>query len=235
MFDTLAILQTEVDRALGHLDRKYLEPEDVTAAAIETLSFYSLDAQHSPFARVSKIFPFSPRARVVAIGGDVSIPSWVERRVGNPPNQSWQFIPAVHPSELSENAGLRCAWERTATGLSLSFNYDPTAWGPYRLHYFSDPAIADTLDSPLGLPTRFGFLFLHATILNVVNSILNRAAQLPADEQLSAAQVDAISAQVAHSQSQIAKWEPLWKTEKDADDAPRGRNRKPVLGVWGAG
>jgi hypothetical protein len=233
----LAILQTEVDRMLGHLDAKYLNPEDVTAAAIETLAYYSLDAQQSQYGRVGKVVEFQPRSRSAPVSkaADMAVPSYVERRVGYPPNERWQWIPATHPSALFETQELRCAWERGTNGLKLLFNYDPSGWGPYRLHYYADPEFAKALDSPLGLPKRFGFLFTHATILNAVTTVMNRAAQLPEDEQLNANQLNAISAQIGHSQAQVNKWEPLWKGEKDADKAPRGRNRRPVLGRMGLG
>lgn len=237
MFDSLAVLQTEVDRALGHLDRKYLDPEDCTAAAIETLAYYGLQSQQSQYGRVSRVVEFNPTSRNAPVGkaSEMAVPSYLEYRVTTAPNERWERIHTTHPSLLGEIEARRCAWDRDSNGLRLLFNYDPTGTGPYRLHFYSDPEIAQALTDPLGLPTRYGFLFTHATILNVITTVMNRAAQLPEDEQLNSGQLGAISAQISHSDAQVKKWEALRKTELDAERAPKGRNRRPVLGWMGRG
>ncbi len=240
MFDSLDILQTEVDSALGHPDRKLLDPEDVTASAIEVLEFYGLEAQQSQYGRVSKMVEFSPTMRdhPVNKASGMIVPLWVERRVGNLINQQWERwerIHTVHSSMLGEIATRRCSWERRSDGLHLIFNYDPVGTGPYRLHYYADPDIANALNDPLGLPTRYGFLFLHETILLVISRMLQRAAQLPEAEHLNSAQLNALSAQMAHSEAQAIRWKAKWDTEQNAEKAPKGRNRRPVLGRMGRG
>lgn len=237
MFDSLAILQTEVDQRLGHLDRKFLDSEDTTAAAIETLAFYGLQSQQSQYGRVSRVVEFNPTSRnaPVSKASEMAVPSYLERRVTTGEFERWERIHTTHPSLLGENASRRCAWDRDGDGLRLLFNYDPTGTGPYRLHFYSDAEIAQALTDPLGLPTRYGYLFTHATILNVITTVMNRAAQLPEDEQLNSGQLNAISAQISHSQTQVEKWEALRKTELNAERAPKGRNRKPVLGWMGRG
>lgn len=237
MFDSLAVLQTEVDQRLGHLDRKYCDPEDVTAAAIETLAYYGLQAQQSQYGRVSKVVEFNPTSRNAPVNkaSDMAVPSYLEVRVTTTPNERWERIHTTHPSLLGDNVARRVAWDRDANGLRLLFNYDPTGTGPYRLHFYSDPEIAQALTDPLGLPTRYGFLFTHKTILNLVTTIMNRAAQLPEDEQLNSGQLNAISAQISHSKAQVKMWEARRDYELNAERAPKGRNRSPVLGWMGRG
>lgn len=238
MFDSLAILQTEVDRALGNPGREFLEPEDVTAAAIECLALRGLQAAQSTYARVSKHVQFYPSSRNASVNAasDMAVPSYVERRISTAPNEAWTIVPTVHPSLLSGVLEYRTAWERDSDGLRLLLNYTPT--GIYhRLWYYADPKFAQMLNDPLGLPTRFGYLFLHDTILNVIPSVMHRAAAIEAagGQGLTLAQLKAIETQIAHSQAKVDEWEPLWKSEKDASKAPRGRNRRPVLGRMGLG
>lgn len=230
MFDSLALLQSEVKQRL-HLETKFLDPEDITAAAIETLSFYGVEAQQSQFGRTSKRVEFIPQSRDAAVNQavDMVAPSYLERKIWNLPNEEWRYVPACHPSMLSEGAELRSAWWRDEGGFRLQLNYDPT--GIYhRLWYYSDLDIAEALEDPLGLATRYGYLFTHETILNVIASVLNKSAQLPEPEQLNAAQLNALSVQASHSQAQVDKWRPKWERDNNAERAPRGRNRRRICG-----
>lgn len=236
MFDSLALLQTEVESALGDLDRKFLTPEDVTAAAIEALALRGLQAAQSEYGRVSKHVEFYPASRDAPVNkaSDMAVPSYVERRVGHAPNEEWVIVHATHPSALSETEAYRSAWYKDASGYRLQLNYDPTGiW--HRLWFYTDPKFAQLLGDPLGLPTRFGFLFTHDTILNVISRVVNRSAQLPESEQLNMGQLKALEVAASHSNAKVAQWEVMWESEKDADKAPRGRNRRPVLGRMGMG
>lgn len=236
MFDSLAILQSEIDLALGHLDRKYLNPENVTAAIIAACSHRGMQAAQSQYGRVSKHVQFFPASRDAPVNRavDMALPSYIERRISNPPNEQWQIVHAVHPSALSENADYRSAWYKDEGGYRLQLNYDPK--GIYhRLWYYADPKLAQAFNDPLGIPTRHGYLLLHDSILKVIPSIMLRNGQLPEKEQLSLAMLGALRAQISQSQAERDELELLWMAEKDASKAPRGRNRRPVLGRMGLG
>lgn len=237
MFDTLAILQTEVDQRLGHMDRSFLDPEDVTAAAIETLSFRGMQAAQSQYGRSSRHVDFIPTSRDAPVNkaSEMAVPSYVQIRISTLPANQWEIVHTSHQSALSEHADRRVAWYKDENQkLHLALNYDPAGL-THRLWYYTDPVLAQALNDPLGLPTRHGFLFLHDTILRVISTVISRAAQLPEADQLTVAQLKALEVAASNSNARVMELEPLWRSENNAEKAPRGRNRRPVLGRMGMG
>lgn len=237
MFDTLAILQTEVDQRLGHMDPKFCQPEDVTAAAIEALTFRGMQAAQSQYGRSSRRVDFIPSSRDAPVNkaSEMAVPSYIQIRINTLPADQWEIVHTAHQSALSEHADRRVAWYKDENQkFHLALNYDPTGL-MHRLWYYTDPVLAQALNDPLGLPTRHGFLFLHDTILRIISIVISRAAQLPEGEGLTLDQRGALEVAASNSNARVAELEPLWRSDNNAEKAPRGRNRRPVLGMMGMG
>lgn len=233
MFDTFALLLSDVDQALGHPDRSHLDPEDVARAACETLAFYGLSAQGSEYARQGKYVPVTFSSRDARINSnEILFPSYIERRSGTTPNEVYEWIPSTSLSELEEfrmKNQARAAFYKGDNGeWRVRLSYDPTGI-PHRLRYYSDPLVVSSINDPLPLSARFGFMFSARALINTVPMMMQRNGKLANEAQLSVAQLNAIGSAVALAQSQIKDWDPIWKQELHADKNPQGRNRRRLV------
>ena len=238
MYDTISNLVSEVMSSLGSPSLEILHPKHVVEALSESFALRGLTAQQSAEGRYNKSVPIVVNSRdtLLSQAADIALPSYVERRAGSDPFVTWVYVPSCDKSLLEEARGRgeeRCAFYRAGDGrwrLMLSDN--PTGI-TYRLNYYSDPAIIATLEDPLPLPIRFATMFKYDTQINVVPGMMSRAAQLPPESQLNSAQLQAISAVLAHASTGLEKWEPLWKRELEGNKNPRGRFRRSLLSHGG--
>lgn len=235
MFETLALLISDTSQALGHPNREHLDPEDLTRAVFQTLALYGLDSAHSETSRRSKsaLVNLNSRESMLYNVPDILLPAYLERKIGQQPTEEWDWLPHIRRASLesTRRAGRAfCSFTRLTEGWQVALSYDPTDT-EHRLWYYSDPIVPQTKDDPLPLPPRFGFMFTARSVINAVPMMLMRAANLPEEQRLNSAQLQAIDAALAHADNQIREYEPLWNKEKRGDLNARGRNRRPL--VWG--
>jgi hypothetical protein len=234
MFDSLAHLISDTSQALGHPNREHLDPEDLTRAVFETLALYGLDSAHSETSRRSKSIPVNLNARETVLynAENILLPSYLERKIGNEPTETWDWLPHIRRASLesARQAGRAfCSFQRVDEGWQVTVTYDPVGT-EHRLWYYSDPIVPQTKDDPLPLPSRFGFMFTARSVINAVPMMLMRAANLPEEQRLTSNHLQAIDAAVGHANSVIEAYEPLWNKEKRSDLNARGRMRRPLVG-----
>jgi len=235
MFDSLSNLIAETMLRLGSPAIELLAPEDIVSVAIEVLTRRGLISQQSQYARTSKkklIYPAARDTKLSAVP-DMMMPSYLERQLASGPTDIWTYVSSAGDSEIegarTHGDGPRCSFTREPDGFHLILSYDPTGL-THRLTYYSEPQIAQTLGDALDRGSRFGFLYTHETIEGCVPLIM---ANAPEDKPLSSAYLQALSATLAYSQSQIAKWGELFDNEKDANRNPHGRMRRRIIGRGG--
>lgn len=236
MFDSIATIMTEVYRAYGNPAREYLDPSDIASATWEVFARYGLIAQQSEYERATRsvFLPLNSRDSRITQAQDIMAPSFLERRIGLSPNESWDWIPTVGLEDIEDQRDYgreaACTFYRDENRqFRLRLSYDPISI-THRLWYFSNPGVPNSPGEPLPLPARFGFMFMHKAIVNTAPKYLARAANLPIDKQLNSGQLGAISSVVGHSQGELQSWEKLWKKEIDSDRSPGGRNRRSLIG-----
>jgi len=235
MLDSLSNLIAEVDQRLGHPAIELLHPEDVVSIAIEVLTRRGLISQQSQYARISKkklIYPATRDTRLSMVP-DMMMPSYLERQLASGPTDIWTYVSSAGDAEIegarTHGDGARCSFTQEPDGFHLILSYDPIGM-VHRLSYYAERQIAQAMGDALDRGSRFGFLYTHETIEGCVALIM---ANAPEDRPLSSTYLQALSATLAYSQAQIAKWSELFDNEKDANRNPRARNRRKILGRGG--
>lgn len=235
MHDTLALLVSDILMGLGDPPREYLEPEEAVRAALHTLALYGLASQQSTHSRNNLSITMTLTARETSLKGkmqDVMLPSYVERKFGANPNEGFIYLHSVNLAGVEEArlSGLdRCCFYKDREGFFvLRTSYDPRNT-EHRIWFYQDPTVAQTLDDPLPLPTRFGPMFVARGIIKAYGLMLMRIGKIPVELQPSETYFSGIAAIVEESRLELKEWENLWEYEKKASPAPKGRNRRSIL------
>lgn len=238
MFDTFALLISEVYDRLGHLGPEFLSPEDIAAGLQEELALRGLMAQQSSQSRISKSVPLTINARDASITGvapDIMLPSYLERKIGTEPNENFIYVPSYGPSYLEgvRNRGESgCAFYLDSEGWRVTISYNPDNY-EHRLHYYADPLIPQTVDDPLPLPKRFFHFFAAGGTKRTAKRVIARNISLPFDEQLNSGQLQALGLVVAAANADIEEWLPLWTRETQANKNTKAGMRRPILSGGG--
>lgn len=235
MFDTLALLVSDILQGLGNPPREWLEPEDAVRAAIHTLAFYLLTQQQSAENRSHRNIEFVPAARDVSIQGlvaDAMMVSFVERKFGSSPNDSYTYLHNARLSDLEEarvRGDERCCVYKQDDELRFRTTYEPNGT-THRIWYYIDPVLPQTLADNVRVP-RFGPMFVSAGIVKAGTTMKMRMVQLPKDRRPDELQLRCINDAIAEAAATRLEWDALWKYDNQATKAPRGRNRRPVLAI----
>lgn len=161
------------------------------------------------------------------------LPSYLERRFGNTPEETWVYIPSTGDADLESeriHGEGRCAFTKQEDGFHLVLTYNPIGF-VHRLSYYAEPVVAKTLGDALDRGSRWGYLYTHKTIIGAGAVMNMKYGALPPERQLTlTSQLSALAGALAYSNSQVAHWEELFDNEKDASRNPKARMRRPILG-----
>jgi hypothetical protein len=237
MFDTLALLVSDIFQGLGDPDDVWLGPEDVQRAAVHTLALYGLASQQSANSRTNSSILVYPNARDVPLSDMVGVmlPSYMERKVWVEPNETYVYCPAVRLAEIEEARSRgddRCCIYKDELGFwRLRTSYDPNGI-THRVWYYTDPVFAKVLNDPTGLPTRFGPMFIARAIVRVAPVMAMKMSKLPKEKRPDAVTFEALRSMVSENLNELEKkggWEERYRYELNASREPRGRMRRSVL------
>jgi len=224
---------SDVHQSLGLLGKEFVDPEDLALAVFKVFAFRGLETQQSVNrVEASKPINLVSRDTVISIP-DLMFVSYLEQKVGNPPNDEYDWIPIVRPSRLEtdrKRGFASCTFDKLGSQLHLRLSYLPTGAGqPHRIRYYKNPTVPGTIQDPLPIPPRFVPMLSAEAVIIVVPMVLGKSAQLSEDKQLNSAQLKAIEAAVALAERLIEQWQPLWDRETTGDRNARGRMRRPLV------
>lgn len=239
MLDTQAQLTTDVLQGLGFPPEEYLSVEDAYRAVTNSLAFYLQILAQSNQNQVIRHVTFTPTSRDVVVnqqGVPGSSPAWVERQVGNIPNETFEFVPTCNLNAL-EDARLRgearCAFYSEQNQLHIRFSYNPQnlSYRTHRLWFDPSPQLANALNDPHGMPANFYPMVSARAIARCVPLMLIKSAQLQEDGKEVNKQLIAgweMAANVANTE--MKDFENRYKRHVfESKGSERGRMRRNVL------
>lgn len=164
---------------------------------------------------------------------DMMLPSYLERQLASGPTDTWTYVPSAGDADIesarTHGDGPRCSFTHEPDGFHLILTYSPVGM-IHRLCYYAEPEVAKTMGDALDRGSRFGHLYMHATLIGAAAGMNMRASLLPKESRLDSDQLTALGGVLAYSNSQIEKWEEIFNREKDSNRNARGRARRKIIG-----
>jgi hypothetical protein len=241
LLDTQAQLTTDVLQGLGYPAEEYLSVLDAYRAVTNALCYYLQILAQSNQNQIIRHVNFTPASRdVVMAQEDVpgSSPAWVERQIGNVPNETFIYVPTCNLNALEdarERGEMRCAFYSEQGQLHIRFSYNPQdyTYRTHRLWYDPAPQLANALNDPHGMPANFYPMPVARAITRCVPVMLIKSAQLQEDgKEVSPQLIAGWEAASNVANAEMKDFENRYKHYVfEAKGSERGRMRRNVLPV----
>jgi hypothetical protein len=236
MFDNVGQLISELLSSFGSLPPELLGPKNCFEAINDSLAARGLMQQQSSEGRSLSVLPISLSARDTPLSAVVQTFLWLEIKVANAPYETYQpviWVPQPVLEESRVRGDMRCSTYKDAqTGFwHLTLSYDPVNV-PHRVWHAGDSVLATTTGDAIPLMTKFAPMIKFDAQLNLIPGILMRNAQLPEDQQMSAALIAGLNATASHAQNELTKkngWNDMFEYDSRAGKEVKGRMRRPIL------
>lgn len=241
MLDTQAQLTTDVMQGLGFPPEEYLSVEDAYRAVTNALAYYLQILVQSNQNQVIRKVTFTPRSRDYVLSQEDmpgSSPAWIERQIGDAPNETFIYIPTCNVNALEdarERGEMRCAFYTENNELHVRFSYNPESYTPgtHRLWFDPSPQIANALNDPHGMPSNFYPMVSARAITRCVPTLLIKSAQLQeSGEEVSGQLVEGWKAAAGVAMAEMKDFENRYRHHVfESKGSERGRMRREVLPV----
>jgi hypothetical protein len=242
LLDTQAQLTTDVLQGLGFPAEEYLSVEDAYRAVTNALAFYLQILAQSNQNQIIRRVPFTPSSRDVVMNQqDVpgSSPAWVERQIGDVPNETFEYVPVCNINALDDaraRGEARCAFYSEQGQLHIRFSYNPQNLS-YRKHYlWYDPAplLANALNDPHGMPANFYPMASARAITRCVPIMLIKSAQMQEEGEVNPQLIAGWEAAAGVAHDEMKDFENRYKHHVfESKGSERGRMRRNVLPEYG--